>query len=307
MPFVTEYTPTEALFELAKKAGAGQGLATGYQLAQQQQRIEQERITSASNAFLRQLAMKQSAQIQAQQLRQQQIEANQRFALGNANLQLDKQRLDQTFDIQAAIREQQQRTEMTPTQQYEQKLGLLEAQNKYQEEARSREAEDRAKLEKQKSDERLKLKEIEWAGKISRENKETANKGMIADIQDQISDIEEKYKEAGRQRVKLGQKLVDDWTKGDEDQYNRWDDIYKKAEAELKIKKAALSTLRRGEDIGTAEFQKATGLVTGGVQSGNIPKPLPTNPSQLVAGQVYKTPNGQTVRYIGNGQVEVLD
>jgi hypothetical protein len=116
MPFVTEYTPTEALFALAQKAGKAEGLKTGAQIAIQFQQLEQQKRQATTDAYLRQMAMKQDAEQAADRLQFDYANLGQR----QDSLQFDREQFEKTYDLQTAIEERKQQESMTPTQQYQQ-------------------------------------------------------------------------------------------------------------------------------------------------------------------------------------------
>jgi hypothetical protein len=269
MPFVTEYTPTEALFALAEKAGKAQGLQTGAQLALQYQQMENQRRQAETNAYLTQLAQRQQAQRAQDSMALQYAELGQR----QAESEFDRVKFNKTYDLQTAIEERKQQESMTPTQQFQQRLALEEAKAKYKQD-----------IEKTKSAEKM---ELENTRQKNREDIERLKAGLKTGKADTSSldakrkDLEKQLDNARRRATYLGDKSE---LEGDEAAGTRAAQWQKIADglaadiAELDAAKAA------------AKQQPLTsGFVTGGVQSGG--NSLSIQPGFIRNGYRYKGGN----------------
>jgi len=264
MPFVTEYTPTEALFALAEKAGKAQGLQTGAQLALQYQQMENQRRQAETNAYLTQLAQRQQAQRAKDNMALQYAELGQR----QAESEFDRVKFAKTYDLQTAIEERQRQESMTPTQQFQQKLALEEAKAKYKVDAESRKNEQFKIQEDYKQKNKIALESLK--GNIG-----GAGGVDLAALKPELSNAFQDYKRLATLRDSLGDQLRSgvnkkgyDLTKQEraaiEENYRQVERDYEKAMTRYETASEAMT-----KASGVGQQASTSGLVTGGVQSGS--------------------------------------
>jgi hypothetical protein len=289
MPFVTEYTPTEALFALAQKAGNAEGLQTGAPLALQYKQIALQERRDLTNAYLQKLSMDNQAKRDASAIQTQQ----QNFAAGQDAQAFDREKFNKTYDLNLAIEERARQESMTPTQAFQQRLTLEAAKDqaraKAEAEANKREdAKDATKFEQAKI-----LKNIPQMTSSSRTPE-------LENIDFDIKDVQKQHDDAVKSAIDLGNAM----NKASDDDKPAMSDELKAIQTKVNVTRATLDALRAKREA--ANTSKGFGLDSPNA----FPQqaiPLPKDLTQLQVGQTYIAPNGKKAKYLGNGEMELID
>jgi hypothetical protein len=249
MPFVTEYTPTEALFALAQKAGNAQGIQTGAALALQYKQIAMQERRDLTNAYLQKLSMDNQAQRDANQIQMQQ----QNYGLAQDAQAFDRQKFNKTFDLQTAIEERKQQTTMTPTQQFQQKLALEAAKAGFKTQAEARAAEEFKVQEDYKQKNKIQFETLK--GNIGGAGTGVDLKALKPELSNAYAD----YQRLAARRNALGDKLKYGYNgvplgaverTAAEQEYTVLDKSYKKAQARYEAASSAMEKLALPKDGG---------------------------------------------------------
>jgi len=298
MPFVTEYTPTEALFALAQKAGNAEGLQTGAQLALQYKQIALQERRDLTNAYLTKLSMDNQAKRDANAIQAQQ----QNFGLAQDAQAFDREKFNKTYDLNLAIEERARQESMTPTQQFQQKLALEAAKAGFKTQAEARAAEEFKVKEDYKQKNKIQFETLK--GTIGGNGTGVDLKALKPELSNAYAD----YQRLAARRNAIGDKLKYGYNGVElgavertaaEQEYTALNESYKKAEARYEAASSAMEKLALPKNGGF------------GLDSPNaFPQqaiPLPKDLTQLQVGQTYIAPNGKKAKYLGNGEMEPID